>query len=1078
MNKDTINSLTKLFNKPDARIAKALHRLSLFLRAYFAIIAHDDAQKQGYTYHTYSKLLNEDVHFKEDIKKYVPEKPLFLSDVQSATITDEMAEIIKDDLDCGSFICNFIPYAFAGDCKDVVETLGLTGSPDKQFLIMVKLYAVIEFRTKLFEDNYPTQDRGIKLDELPEKLFDAFCKWDNFSKYHNLFSSENCQSFFKLWLIVRGINVPFSSIRTRKNVSDPLNKLFRSKAANAEVMYSIFYAAKVIKELKPKGEIKNPFAYLLECAHRHDSTLNNPISSLLTATPWVEEYSIDDALKQLRNVELSDFLNAMHFSSSPDQLAIENSFIFSSTKSLVNANHRAMIINPNPDFVSKLLSEDSYSNNSFCFVFTNRELARLYKYSFPSCMVGFFSDSNQIIILDLEFPSGASAFARQFTEAPAEGTTFDYLIWFSRPSSVNLPKESLENNLESVCLMLAENADCYLLVDNASLDNNTTLFASITSQLYLRYILLLPNTQTGTGKKKSLLCLRRLSKPYSVVSPVPLVRTFLLKESTGMGSWILQEPWVVRIQQAEFKNNQFTIKSLWEKGRPKPAKNENDSRESKHFDYSEEIRIWYSWKSGFGRFSFYSISSNTSRNTLGRGKKLISSKRFRVKTEEGLIQRINTSLLEDDEWASVVRKEIEAGFLKRGKTVCLKTYWFLRKDKIAEKTALPAKAVNRLFESSLMAALHINNDVSLDTIKDIFESEFGEESKTSQEQLWRVLNRIMGVAQADKIISKNPIASFYADLSSKNKGMQAVRDALALKSYTVKQETELLRVLKNGVPENGRRVGCLISFFTGLPNNQIIPLTWKDYHEVEKLGFFQLWIYQMMKDGEILVFSMDEKQLYRRIPCVKALQEVLDARLNYVKAVVGDDYLNLPIVSEGDAGDAITRFCSPAALNAEKRASEQETDLKHVLGFIASKVETDFTEYGGDRFRMNLEHHLLQTSKMTSSEVNYLMGTKAPETYSRFYCDFLNPFVQLSLLRKMERWDATHFEQSVPFIPKEALPCNNSFSLENRNSEHQRVCIIIDFSGAASDENNRELSIIVNDSHGADLDIYKGRSEQ
>ena len=73
MNKDTINSLTKLFNKPDARLAKALHRLSLFLRAYFAIIAHDDAQKKGYTYHTYSKLLNEDVHFKEDIKKYVGE---------------------------------------------------------------------------------------------------------------------------------------------------------------------------------------------------------------------------------------------------------------------------------------------------------------------------------------------------------------------------------------------------------------------------------------------------------------------------------------------------------------------------------------------------------------------------------------------------------------------------------------------------------------------------------------------------------------------------------------------------------------------------------------------------------------------------------------------------------------------------------------------------------------------------------------------------------------------------------------------------------------------------------------------
>ena len=101
-------------------------------------------------------------------------------------------------------------------------------------------------------------------------------------------------------------------------------------------------------------------------------------------------------------------------------------------------------------------------------------------------------------------------------------------------------------------------------------------------------------------------------------------------------------------------------------------------------------------------------------------------------------------------------------------------------------------------------------------------------------------------------------------------------------------------------------------------------------------------------------------------------------------------------------------YCKPAAVAEKCRKAVEAAEIPQFPIILPGKdgndIETDINSYNGDIFRTNFRDKALNEAGFGLDELNYYLGLKKPDTFSQHYCDYTNPYVQLIMARKLDRW--------------------------------------------------------------------------
>ena len=72
------------------------------------------------------------------------------------------------------------------------------------------------------------------------------------------------------------------------------------------------------------------------------------------------------------------------------------------------------------------------------------------------------------------------------------------------------------------------------------------------------------------------------------------------------------------------------------------------------------------------------------------------------------------------------------------------------------------------------------------------------------------------------------------------------------------------------------------------------------------------------------------------------------------------------------------------------------------------EIVVDMNKYQGDIFYSNFKHRANHTCSFNRGELSYVVGNKAPDTFSQHYCDYTNDLVQYGMVQKLNRWSHAH----------------------------------------------------------------------
>ena len=119
-------------------------------------------------------------------------------------------------------------------------------------------------------------------------------------------------------------------------------------------------------------------------------------------------------------------------------------------------------------------------------------------------------------------------------------------------------------------------------------------------------------------------------------------------------------------------------------------------------------------------------------------------------------------------------------------------------------------------------------------------------------------------------------------------------------------------------------------------------------------------------------------------------------------------------LEENGKKTAIAADCVIVAQKCRESISKAEI-AQHMLILpdeeSGTELETDINSYGGDIFRTNFREKALNTAGFGLDEMNYYLGIKKPDTFSQYYCDYTNDYVQLMMARKLDRWQNKYFSK-------------------------------------------------------------------
>ena len=310
---------------------------------------------------------------------------------------NEMADLLyKSFISPVEYIESICPLLFSGFPQKVISFLLPKGMSDSReiFYACIKVIAVVYLHNWMVKLPYPTlaEMPEINSESIAGKIFEVYesFKEDNEQYRKLLFNNDE---LFQLWLLLYGYDYDPKPVKRSIKINRIVEKL-NTKGVSTEQQLQIFFLSKVYNSLDTKNHtIDYPYRYLrmIYTPEKVIATSNNNQTS-----PAVQFYALEedfnDSVQTLRKTDPLEFIRSLYFGLYHKEMAMENGYIYQRffLSNNVKKGFNKLIIQPNPDFVEKCMTDPRIDSNKLVFVFDSEYLAALYVIKFPNGHFAFY----------------------------------------------------------------------------------------------------------------------------------------------------------------------------------------------------------------------------------------------------------------------------------------------------------------------------------------------------------------------------------------------------------------------------------------------------------------------------------------------------------------------------------------------------------------------------------------------------------------------------------------------------------------------------------------------------------------
>ena len=680
----------------------------------------------------------------------------------------------------------------------------------------------------------------------------------------------------------------------------------------------------------------------------------------------------------------------------------ECSFFLQQFETLARNAAQILIVNPGPDFLLAW-SQKAKKYACKCYVAVpNIYVAAAYRMEFKNLKFCIFSDiAGYAKMFDL------IAIVSSFTEEEFNiGTML----------SAGNDQANFIALLPQTFISASEDNICALLREQGFLPGKVIAIAS--------------NATVTQPRKKILLFAGRSIDPDA---PIPVFFTQCDKDGTKL---IVEKEYIQATQQQLNKPTTLVkLRKAFEKAKIDPGSVKHRKRPSV-YQFSNEISLYYTvHQDRYGVFvgEVYYRGKTASQNKKdGRvWNSPATQKGLRCQDRESVIGKMETITYSDAIYPYVVGDMLDY-YGERIGECSLKTIWFCCRSRLlARRDYRDEISRNVLFcsrNNSLSALCPVGaND---DDYRNAMQSVIPEDS-LAVVKYWQQLNIIMRVAEESNYIQVNPIPALLPEISNRaSKELRNLRNMLTKKTFTFEEEARILAyVREEGKSDFGPRKALRfeedstlllgpIHLFTGMSTREACALTWDDFESIPGLKVYRLLVYKFLSDEGTVIYHADGTAC-RKVPVAPLLADMLNSRKTYLQAVCGfteAELQQLPIIMPNNKKtlavlskpsfckyDAAIRVCR--SLIEKANIPTQELVLP---GDGDKEIVVDMNKYQGDIFYSNFKHRANHTCSFNRGELSYVVGNKAPDTFSQHYCDYTNDLVQYGMVQKLNRWSHAH----------------------------------------------------------------------
>ncbi len=680
----------------------------------------------------------------------------------------------------------------------------------------------------------------------------------------------------------------------------------------------------------------------------------------------------------------------------------ECSFFLRQFELLARNATQVLIVNPGPDFLLAWSQKAGKYGCRCCVAVPNIYVASAYRMEFKNLQFCIFSDiANYAKKFDL------IAIVSPFTEE--------------------------EFNIGAMLSAGKDNANFIALLPqtfiSASKDNICTL---LRDQGYLPdKIIAIASDATVTQPRKKMLLFAGRSVDCN--APIPVFFTQCDKDGADL---IVEKEYIQATQQQLKKPTTLVkLREAFEKSKIDPDSVKHRKRPSV-YQFSNEISLYYTvHRDRYGVFvgeAYYRGKTVPKNPKDGRvWNSPATQKGLRCKDRESVIGKLESVPFLDSICPYIVGDMLDH-YGDRLVGCSLKTIWFCCRSRLlARRDYRDEIARNVLFYPGGNAlSVLCPSDAIAEDYRNAMQSVIPEDS-LAVVKYWQQLNIIMRVAEESKYIQANPIPALLPEISNRaSKELRNLRNMLTKKTFTFEEEARILAYVREEsdadfgprkalrFEEDSTLLLGPIQLFTGMSTREACALTWDDFESIPGLNVHRLLAYKFISDDGTVIYHADGTAC-RKVPVAPLLADMLKRRKTYLQAMCGfaeaelqylpvimpDNKKTLAVLSKPSfcKYDAAIRVCR--SLIEKANIPTQELVLP---GDGDKEIIVDMNKYQGDIFYSNFKHRANHTCSFNRGELSYVVGNKAPDTFSQHYCDYTNDLVQYGMVQKLNRWSHTH----------------------------------------------------------------------
>lgn len=680
----------------------------------------------------------------------------------------------------------------------------------------------------------------------------------------------------------------------------------------------------------------------------------------------------------------------------------ECSFFLQQFELLARNASQVLIVNPGPDFLLAWSQKPKKHTCKCCVAVPNIYIAAAYRMEFRNLKFCIFSD-----IARYEKRIDLIAIVSPFTEEEFNiGTML----------SAGNDQANFIALLPQTFISASDNNICALLRDQGFLPGKIIAIAS--------------NATVTQPRKKMLLFAGRSVDPNA---PIPVFFTQCDKD----GSNLIVEKEYIQATQQQLKNPTTLVKlrESFEKAKIDPGSVKHRERPSV-YQFSNEISLYYTVHQD--RYGVYVGEAYYRGKTASQTKKdgrvwnsPATQKGLRCKDQESVMGKLESVPFLDSIYPYIAGDMLDC-YSDRLADCSLKTIWFCCRNRLlARRDYRDEIAQNILFgpDKNALSALCPSN-TSDEDYRNAMQAVIPEDS-IAVVKYWQQLNIIMRVAEESNYIQVNPIPALLPEISNRaSKELRNLRNMLTKKTLTFEEEARILAYVREEsdvafgsrkalqFEEDSTLLLGPVQLFTGMSTREVCALTWGDFETIPGLNAHRLLVYKFLSDDGAVVYH-SEGNACRKVPVAPLLANMLGSRKTYLQAMHGyteAELRHVPIIMPANKKTAATlsrpSFCKYEVAIRVCRALIEKANIptqELVLpGDGDEEIVVDMNKYQGDIFYSNFKHRANHTCSFNRGELSYVVGNKAPDTFSQHYCDYTNDLIQYGMIQKLNRWTHKH----------------------------------------------------------------------